>query len=87
MPLEYTAAAGAARDVGALHPKEFDTAWHALGYQYGEDALSNVRVGWNLSITYFKFSDHATELATLRGRNTILEAQLTAIRSAIADAK
>jgi hypothetical protein len=26
----------------------FESAWKSLGYQYGEDALSNVRVGWDL---------------------------------------
>lgn len=67
----------------ALHPKEFDVAWKALGYQYGEDALDNVRVGWNLAVTYFKFSDHATEIATLRGEKRLLEAQLTAIKTAV----
>lgn len=31
---------------------DFDTAWRSTGYQYGQDALENVRAGWDLCMAY-----------------------------------
>lgn len=30
--------------------KSFDEAWKELGYEYGEDALESVKLGWELAL-------------------------------------
>ena len=31
---------------------KFEDAWQRTGYQYGDDALQNVKLGWDLAIKY-----------------------------------
>jgi len=59
---------------------EFDEAWTRTGYQYGEDALSNVRVGWRLACETFG----TAAIIELRREKLQLEAELLNIKRQIA---